>query len=93
MTTEKAEVDNSGRIHLRSKMRAKIKIISASVGEIFAYTQDLSDGGLFVLGGGQKLPKIGEIIQIQVQGSFADAPILEAEVMRVSNEGIGLMFK
>jgi hypothetical protein len=61
-------------------------------GETLVYTQDLSDGGLFVLSEGKTLPKVGEIVQVQVQGALIDAPVLEAEVMRVTNEGIGLMF-
>lgn len=93
MTTEKTNANANGRIHVRSKMRAKIKITSSSVGEILAHTQDLSDGGLFALAEGQSLPGVGEIVQVQVRGSFIDAPILEAEVIRANSEGVGLMFK
>ncbi len=93
MTAKKPGTNNNGRIHVRSNVRAQIKITSSSGSEILAYTQNLSDGGLFALADGQSLAGIGEIVQVQVQGSLIDAPILEAEVIRANSEGVGLMFK
>ncbi len=92
MTIKKTEENGNSRKHVRSPLRAKVKITSSLSGETLVYTQDLSDGGLFVLSEGNILPKVGELVQVQVQGALADAPVLEAEVVRVNNEGIGLMF-
>jgi len=84
---------SNNRKHIRSRIRAEIKITNPSNGEVLVYTRDLSDGGLFALSEGKSLPKVGETVQVQVQMDHDDAPILEAEVMRSNENGIGLMFK
>lgn len=73
-------------------MRARLKMIHPVVGGLLVYMSDISDGGLFILDGGNELPDPGEIIKIQIQDVPVEAPVLTAKVVRKTNEGIGVMF-
>ena len=80
------------RIHFRTPLACRIKIICPVNGEMMVKTRDISDGGVFVALGGEQVPPMGTIVTGQVQGLMDDAPILEMEVVRVESEGIGLQF-
>ena len=82
----------NGRRYERTKMRARIKLMHSSLGEVLVYCADLSDGGLFLLQGDKALPETGETVQLQVQDVPVEAPILTAKIVRRNNEGVGVMF-
>ena len=87
------KVDASGRQHVRTNMRVHIKLLHESVGEISVHTDNMSDSGIFIIqADGMELPGIGEMVTIQVQDMPVEAPQIEAEVVRVTKDGIGLRF-
>ncbi|KZY64840.1 MULTISPECIES: PilZ domain-containing protein [unclassified Oleiphilus] len=83
---------SDSRRHPRIPMKARVKISHESFGEVVASTKDISDGGVFLLTDNSDMPAIGTVIQGQVQGLTGDAPILNMEIMRRTEEGIGLRF-
>lgn len=92
MITQASVKDPSGRRHERTKMRARIKLMHPSTGDLSVFTKDLSDGGLFIFSEDHALPNTGEVIQLQVQDVPVEAPILNAKVVRRTEKGIGVMF-
>lgn len=57
-------------------------------------TRDISDGGLFLIMDPSEveIPPVGTVLEGQVQGMMADAPVVRMEVVRMVSEGIGLRF-
>jgi hypothetical protein len=55
-------------------------------------TRNISDSGVFIVTDGVSMPPIGSVVQGQVQGMMANAPVLDMEVVRVEQEGLGLKF-
>lgn len=53
------------RRHLRLAHRAKVQL-SSTKEAIIAYTRDLSDSGLYVLGSFSAPPSIGDIMEVQL---------------------------
>ena len=92
MNTKNQHGNPNGRQHERTKMRARIKLMRPSGGNMVVYCADLSDGGIFVLQGDDVLPDVGAVVQLQVQDLPVAAPILTAIVVRKTSDGIGLMF-
>ena len=92
MTAQTVGKNPSGRRQERTKMRARLKLTHPDVGELSVFTDNLSDGGLFILQGDHTLPGVGEVVQLQVQDVPVEAPILTAKVVRQVEEGIGVMF-
>lgn len=87
--------DNSGRNrrqHIRTKLRTKIKLMHPELGDSIWSTGDISDGGVFLIADGKALPAMGDVVKIQVQNLPVEAPVVEARVVRVDSEGIGLEF-
>lgn len=84
---------NETRGYPRISTRLKVALMMSSEGQILAATRDISDGGLFVLLDSKKMPEIGENVNVQVQGlpDGMEAPWLEMQVVRVENDGVGLM--
>lgn len=80
------------RAHERLPLRCKFKIWSDSIGEAIVTTRDVSDGGLFLITDNIPALPVGTILQGQVQGMMADAPVVTMEVVRVEDSGIGLKF-
>jgi hypothetical protein len=74
-------------------MKARIKITHPGLGELFGYTRDLSDGGVFV-----ENPELaglapGTEVDGQVQDMPFEAPVLRMVIQRVvPGEGVGLAF-
>lgn len=56
---------NNNRRHLRLLHRAKVELISANE-SIIAYTRDLSDSDLFVMGSSRITPSIGDVMEVVV---------------------------
>ena len=87
MTTE------NSRLFPRTRLRAEVKLAHPEVGEQHSHTRDISEGGAFVFNDGLTMPKIGDVIDVQVQGLPGEAaPIVPMRVVRIDKEGIGLAF-
>lgn len=89
---DKAMSNTGKRVHVRTKLRARILLMTSEQGQMEAYTADISDGGLFVQLEGAEAPEVGSIVKVQVQDMPVEAPVLRAEVVRLTPEGVGLMF-
>ena len=82
----------NNRQHIRHTICVRIKIIHESINEMIVETKNISDGGLFIIVSPEKMPAIGTIVQGQVQGLVEEATIVEMEVVRVANHGVGLKY-
>lgn len=80
------------REHMRTSLKAKVKLVMSEKGEIQLTMEDMSNGGIFLLTEGMQAPPLGSLVKVQVQGMMADAPMISAKVVRVTSEGIGLQF-
>ena len=81
------------REHVRTKLRADVKLSHPEIGDLNLHTGDISDGGAYILAEGNSLPPIGETVSVQVQGmGDGDAPIVKMKVVRLDNDGVGLAF-
>lgn len=77
---------------MRTSLKARVKLVLSEQGEIQLTMEDMSNGGIFLLTEGVEPPPLGSMVKVQVQGMMADAPMLDAKVVRVTSEGIGLQF-
>lgn len=81
------------RIYPRTMMKARIKITHPDLGEVFGYTRDLSDGGVFVENPELANLSAGTEVDGQVQDMPFEAPVLRMVIQRiVPGEGAGLAF-
>ncbi|MEH6499640.1 MAG: PilZ domain-containing protein [Pseudoalteromonas distincta] len=81
------------RQHPRTPMRCRIKISHPDVGDLYGFTRDLSDGGVFVENPDLVVLPAGTTVKGQVQDMPIEAPILAMVVQRaIDGEGIGLAF-
>ncbi len=57
-------------------------------------TKNMSTTGLFLETGDHPIPAIGTLIHVQVSSELGmpDAPLVKAEVVRVTEDGFGIMF-
>jgi len=81
------------RKDIRTEFSGRVKLIHESFGEQEAKLHDLSNGGLFVL--------VGEDLELGLEGGstlkvqsldIEDAPIIDAEIVRLEPRGIALKF-
>ena len=79
------------RQHRRTPMSAPVKLTVGDSGSLDVTLRDLSEGGVFLKIGDAPPPPLGSLVTVQVQG-LPDAPLVQARVVRVEDEGIGLMF-
>lgn len=81
------------RKHVRTKLRAEVKLSHPEIGDLKLHTGDISDGGAYILAEGHELPKVGEVVNVQVQGmGGGEAPVVKMRIVRLDREGIGLEF-
>lgn len=80
------------REHLRTALKAKVKLFLEDGNEAVMTIRDVSNGGVFVLAEGVEIPSIGSTVRVQVQGMMEDAPVVTATVVRADSEGFGLKF-
>jgi hypothetical protein len=84
--------ENSRRFP-RTRLRAEVKLNHPEVGEQTAHTRDISEGGAFILGHNIRLPEVGEIIEVQVQGLPGEAaPVVPMRIIRIDEDGVALEF-
>jgi|TARA_R110000850_G_scaffold55170_3_gene130758 hypothetical protein len=81
------------RQYPRTPMKCKIRINHPSIGDVYGFTRDLSDGGVFV-----ENPQLaglapGTHVEGQVQDMPIEAPVLKMIIQRcIPGEGAGLAF-
>lgn len=81
------------RQHQRLPLSIDIKISHPQIGERIVKTRDFSEGGIFVIITPSDLPPIGELVQGQVQGMAADAPVVPMRIVRAEKDGVGLRYE
>lgn len=80
------------RKYIRTAFSGHVRLSHASFDkDVDLVMRDLSDGGLFVLCGGELDLPIGERVQIQSL-DIDDAPVLEAQIVRREEAGFALIF-
>ena len=85
-------VENNRRF-TRTRLRAEVKISHPEVGEQNSHTRDISEAGAFVFVDNFPAPRLGDIVEVQVQGLPGDpAPVVPMRVVRVDGDGIALEF-
>jgi len=84
--------DPNGRQHILTDLRVRINLSHDTMGEMSVHSENMSDGGVFIVEEGQQLPGMGEIVWIQVQGLPVEASRLKAKIVRIDHNGIGLKF-
>lgn len=81
------------RHSLRTRLRAAVIVDHPETGTLHLHTDDISDDGAYLLTDGQRLPDVGQVVQVQVQGlPDGDAPVVSMEVVRRDANGLGLRF-
>jgi len=78
------------RNNQRHPITVMLKVLHPSIGEIMVKTKNLSDSGLFILAEPKKMPNIGEIVQCQVQRDNEDLPMIPMQIIRTTEDGLGL---
>lgn len=85
--------DNDRRVHSRTVMSAKVKVVHEHYGEFVFSTRDISDGGVFIVLNDEPFtPELGDNVTVQVQGLPIPAPVLDMIVVRKTVDGFGLQF-
>jgi hypothetical protein len=79
------------RRDIRHPLCVDVKVSHAMIGEKIVKTKNISDSGLFILVEPTEMPPVGEIIKGQIQG-MPDAPIVDMEIVRTCDDGMGLRF-
>jgi len=85
-------MDSDKRQHTRTPLTTRIKLTHPAVGELVLRTRDLSHGGLFVYKDGHRLPAVGTVVEVQVQDTPHEAPVVRMEIVREDDEGLGMQF-
>ena len=81
------------RESVRTKLRAEVKLSHPEVGDLKLHTGDISDGGAYIFSEGNEVPRVGEVVNVQVQGiGGGEAPVVKMRVVRLDKTGIGLAF-
>ena len=85
--------DNNKRVAVRTKLRADVKLSHPEIGDVNLHTGDISDTGAYILSEGHSLPRVGECVNVQVQGmGGGDAPVVKMRIVRIDSKGVGLEF-
>jgi len=80
------------RKHGRSVGATPVRLIHESFGTEAIEIRDISHGGVYILNNmGLKVPPLGTIIDVQVLGA-KKTPLVQAEVVRIDDEGFSLKF-
>lgn len=79
------------RQYIRTRVTLTTKINHPVLGSITLLTRDISDRGMYLIVDGTPLPLIGDIVDMQVVGIVEKPPVCRMKVVRLENDGIGLM--
>jgi hypothetical protein len=85
-------MDSEKRQHTRTPLTTRIRLSHPSVGALILRTRDLSHGGLYAYRDGHQLPGVGSVVEVQVQDTPEEAPIVTMEIVREDDAGVGLRF-
>ncbi len=85
--------DSNKRAYIRTKLRTEVTLNHPETGDLQLHTEDISDGGAYILAEGNATPKVGELVNVQVQGmGGGDAPVVKMRIVRIDKRGMGLEF-
>ena len=80
------------RKHIRNRIKASVKLSHSKIGDVYARSRDISDGGIFVEAEGlDHLPK-GAHIEMQFLDSANPDITFNMKVVRIRPDGLGLCF-
>ena len=78
----------------RSVVRVPFNVSHDSFGSVTVHSRDLSVGGIFAVHeAGLNVPPVGSILDVQVAGVNGYGGDIQAEVVRIENEGEGFGLK
>ncbi len=83
---------NERRQSIRTPIRVQVELTCEALGTVLVHTLELSDNGAFLESPELHRLEPGDEIQLQVVGLPEAMPIINAEVVRVLQEGIGVRF-
>ena len=79
------------RLGVRTPFKSRIRLMHRSLGSIDTETTDISDGGVYLVLDQCARPDIGELVRVQVLDlPYGEAPILDLQVVRCDEMGVGL---
>ena len=79
------------RQHIRTRVSLTTEIIHPVLGTVTLLTRDISDQGMYLVVGGTPIPPVGDIVDVQVVGIVDKPPVCRMKVVRLEDDGIGLM--
>lgn len=83
----------SERLGVRTPFKSRIRLMHKSLGSVDAETTDISDGGVYLVLDRPARPEVGELVRAQVLDlPYGEAPILDLQVVRCDEAGLGLKF-
>jgi hypothetical protein len=80
------------RRYPRTNFNAQVKIMHPSITDAILNMRDLSHGGVFLHTGELTPPPVGTVLKLQIQGMADDPPIIDACIVRIEGDGVGLKF-
>jgi hypothetical protein len=83
------------RRHERFPVSVEVEVSGPGLDAMLVPTQDLSEGGVFLRLPRGHCPPVGTVIQVRVNRAPEDGdapPTVAARVMRVTEDGVGVMF-
>jgi hypothetical protein len=82
------------RKHERQLVRLQAEITEPRIGKVTVFTQDISEGGAFVVLPAERCPPVGSAVNIRLPGERwgCETATFTARVVRVSPNGMGLQF-
>lgn len=80
------------RRNRRVYLNCMVQISHPDIGTRLVQAKDFSDTGIFLMVKEDLLPPIGTVVKGQVQGLTEEAPVLDMEVVRAAQGGVGLRF-
>ena len=71
-----------------------VEMLVAGEETLVLETVDISNGGAFIKAEPQQCPDVGTVVSLKVKGQLGgeEPPTVEARVVRVTNEGLGVQF-
>lgn len=83
---------NDKRQHERISFSAEVRIMHPDFGSITGRMRDMSDGGVFLFVDYNPGLRVGAQVTVQAQDLSAEAPLVEATVVRIEEAGIALRY-
>ncbi len=80
------------RQSIRTPIRVQVELTCEELGTVLVHTLELSDNGAFLVSPEVHKLEPGTDIQLQVVGLPEKMPVINAEVVRVTKDGIGVQF-